>query len=289
MRLRILGCLLGVWLLVVGSAGAQKKTDILARVGPYTLTKADFEKEVESNAQLKALITVRPELKKILIKRWVEVALLALGAKAEGLLKDPEVQAQIEDQTRLILAQNYYERKVLRNLKVTEREIQEYYLKHKKDYTLPERIQARHILIRFPEKGDPEAEKAALKKIQEIRKKILEGADFGEMARKYSEDPGTKDQGGDLGLFARGQMIPEFEEAVFKLKVGELSAPIKTRFGYHLVKVEAKVPAQVEPYAKVKEKVKADLLEAKKAKRIAELLAKLRQKYPVEMYPENLP
>ncbi|OAQ21721.1 peptidylprolyl isomerase [Thermosulfurimonas dismutans] len=276
-------------LLFLSGIAWSKDAQVIAKVGPYSLTKADFEKELEKNSRLKALLAMRPELKQVLVKRWVEVTLLALAGEDEGLLKDPEVKAQIEEQTRMILAQNYYERKVLKNLKVSERELQEYYLKHKKDYRVPERVKARHILIRVPEKAGPEAQKAALKKAEDLRQKILAGADFSEIARKYSEDPGTKDKGGDLGFFARGQMIPEFEEAVFKLKVGEISPPIKTRFGYHLVQVEAKVPAQEQPYEKVKDQVRQDLLEAKKTERIKALMTKLSKKYPVEIYTENLP
>ncbi len=280
----VTGCIL----LLLG-AGVRAQEGLIAKVGPYTLTQEDFKKELEANAQLKALLQVRPDLKKLLVDRWVEVTLLALGGKKEGLLKDPEVQAQIEEQTRMILAQYYFQRKVLKDLKVSERELQEYYLKHKTDYELPERVQARHILVRFPAHAQPEQEKEALKKIEEIRKKIAAGADFAEMARKYSEDPGTKEKGGDLGLFARGQMVPEFEEAVFKLKVGELSSPIRTRFGYHLVKVEAKVPAQSQPFEKVKNQVRQDLLEAKRKEKLQALLKKLQKEYPVEVHPENLP
>ncbi|WP_168719286.1 peptidylprolyl isomerase [Thermosulfurimonas marina] len=279
-----------LWLLFLWAAPLSAKDNpVVAKVGPYTLTRADFEREVEGNPQLKALITVKPEMKKILLERWVEVNLLALGGKEAGLEKDPEVRAQIEEQIRLILAQNFYRKKVLSGLKVTEGEAQQYYLKHKKDYSLPERIQARHILIRVPEKASPKEEAAARAQIEKIRRQILAGADFAKMARQYSQDPGTKEKGGDLGLFSRGQMIPEFEEAVFKLKVGELSPPIRTRFGYHLVRVEARVPAQVQPYEKVKEQVKKDLLEEKKTERLSALLSRLRKKYPVELHPENLP
>ncbi|RUM87017.1 MAG: hypothetical protein DSZ24_07170 [Thermodesulfatator sp.] len=287
MSTKLWGALI-VFFLWAGPLPAQKAA-VVARVGPYTLTRAEFQREMEANPQLKALLTAKPQMKRILLERWVEVNLLALAGKEAGLAKDPQVQAQIEEQVRMILAQNFYLRKVLAGLKVTDKEAREYYLKHQKAYTQPEQIQARHILIRLPQKASKKEEAQARAKIEKIRKQILAGADFAEMARKYSEDPGTKNRGGELGLFTRGQMIPEFEKEVFKLKVGELSPPIRTRFGYHLVQVEARVPAHVEPYAKVKEQVKKDLLEKKKAERLSALLAQLRKKYPVELHPENLP
>ncbi len=287
MSKRFLWVMVLFWFMV--SPLRAEKSPLIARVGPYTLTRADFEKEIENNANLKALLSLKPEMKSMLVERWVEITLLGLAGKEAGLEKDPEVKAEIEEQVRMILARHYFERRVLKDLKVSESEAQQYYLAHRKDYRLPERIQARHILIRIPEGAGPKDEAAALKKAKEIRKKLLAGADFSEMARKYSEDPGTKDRGGELGLFARGQMIPEFEEAVFKLKVGEISPPIKTRFGYHLVKVEARVPAQIQPYEKVKKQVIQDLMEAKKQKRLSALLKELKKKYPVEVHPENLP
>ena len=285
---RLSGLCLSIFLFFGGVAWSEE-SQVIAKVGPYTLSKADFEKEMERNPQLKVLLTLKPEIKEVLVKRWVEVTLLALAGEEEGLLKDPEVKAQIEEQTRMILAQNYYERKVLKGLKVSDSDLQKYYMKHKKEYRTPERVKARHILIQVPEKADPEVQKAALKKAEDLRRKLLAGADFSELARKYSEDPGTRDKGGDLGFFSRGQMVSEFEEAVFKLKVGEISPPIKTRFGYHLVQVEAKIPSQEQPYEEVKDRVRQDLLEAKKAQRMEALMAELRQKYPVKIRMENLP
>lgn len=285
---RLSGLCLSIFLLFGGVAWSEE-AQVIAKVGPYILSKADFEKEMERNPQLKVLLSLKPEIKEVLVKRWVEVTLLALAGEEEGLLKDPEVKAQIEEQTRMILAQNYYERKVLRGLKVSDSDLQQYYLKHKKEYRIPERVKARHILIRVPEKADSKAQKAALKKAEDLRRKLLAGADFSELARKYSEDPGTRDKGGDLGFFSRGQMVPEFEEVVFKLKVGEISPPIKTRFGYHLVRVEAKIPSREQTYEEVKDRVRQDLLEAKKAQRMEALMAELRRKYPVEIRMENLP
>jgi len=278
-----------VLLVLISFPVRAEKSSVIAKVGPYTLTRADFERELENNAQLKALLALKPGMKKVLVERWVEVTLLSLAGKEAGLEKDPQVRKEIEEQTRMILARHYYEREVLRGLRVSEKEAQEYYLSHRRDYKIPERIKVRHILIRVPEGADEKTEKKALSRAQEIRKKLLSGADFGELARRYSEDPGTKDRGGDLGLFSRGQMIPEFEEAVFKLKVGKISSPIRTRFGYHIVRVEAKIPAEIPPYAKVKERVVQDLLEAKKEKKLSALLRELKKKYPVEVHTENLP
>lgn len=123
-------------------------------------------------------------------------------------------------------------------------EVQKYYDAHKAEF---ERVKASHILIRA--QGSPLpvrpgqkdlSEADALAKAQEIRKKIEGGANFAELARAESDDTTSGPLGGDLGSFGRNQMVPPFEEAAFAMKAGELSQPVKTPFGYHVIKVEAK-------------------------------------------------
>ncbi len=117
-----------------------------------------------------------------------------------------------------------------RKAEVTEDQIQQ----EMADVPSEEQVHARHILIRF---GDDEA--AARKKAENILKQIRAGADFAEMARKYSEDTGTASKGGDLGFFGRGQMVPEFENAAFSLKPGEVSGIVRSQFGFHIIQTLA--------------------------------------------------
>ena len=84
---------------------------------------------------------------------------------------------------------------------------------------------------------NPKQEKAALKKAKKLRKKLVRGADFGSLARKHSDDPGSAMAGGELGLVSWGQFVPEYEEAVTQLETGELSEPVRTPFGYHLIQL----------------------------------------------------
>ncbi len=110
--------------------------------------------------------------------------------------------------------------------------------------TTEEQVNARHILIRFPEvsegKTQEQAEAEALAKIQEIRKRIEGGENFEDVAKQVSDDTSNKEQGGDLGWFGRGRMVKEFEDAAFALEPGKLSEPVKTSFGYHLILVTEK-------------------------------------------------
>jgi parvulin-like peptidyl-prolyl isomerase len=114
--------------------------------------------------------------------------------------------------------------------------------------TTEAQVHARHILIRFPEvseeKTQEQAEAEALARIQEIRRRIEAGESFADVAKAVSEDPGSKENGGDLGWFGRGRMVSEFEEAAFALEPGQISEPVKTAFGYHLIQVLEKDPAR---------------------------------------------
>ncbi len=129
---------------------------------------------------------------------------------------------------------------------------------NKARYEQKEEVRAQHILI--PAKaGDATAEAAALKKINEIKAESAK-EDFGKLATKFSEDPGSKAQKGDLGFFGRGRMVKEFDEVAFNLKPGQISDPVKTSFGYHLIKVNEKHEAKVASFDTVKDQVAKNLL-----------------------------
>ena len=122
--------------------------------------------------------------------------------------------------------------------------VKDYYTSHKSEFSPPERAKVRHILIRAPA-GDVEAEKAALTKIEEIAKRAQK-EDFGKLASKVSEDPGSKEKAGVIDYFAKGAMVPEFEEVAFTAPINEISRPVKTQFGYHLIQVLDRKPASEE-------------------------------------------
>jgi peptidyl-prolyl cis-trans isomerase D len=122
--------------------------------------------------------------------------------------------------------------------KVSDAEVEKAYTENIKEYETPRQLAARHILVRVGETGGSEAEDRARNKIAEVIKRAKAGEDFAKLAREVSEDPGSKDKGGDLGLVSEGTMVPDFEKALFALKKGELTAePVRTPFGFHAIKV----------------------------------------------------
>lgn len=139
---------------------------------------------------------------------------------------------------------------------------QENFEANKASYEQKEEVHAEHILI-AAKQGDPASQAAALKKIEEIRKEA-DKEDFGKLAAKYSEDPGSKVKKGDLGFFERGRMVKEFEDVAFSLPVGKVSEPVRTPFGYHLIKVVEKKEAKPANFDALKIKVAQNLLAREK-------------------------
>jgi peptidyl-prolyl cis-trans isomerase D len=137
-----------------------------------------------------------------------------------------------------------------------------------------EERRASHILIKLPQGADAQAEQAAMSKAQELRAKLLAGADFATLARKNSEDPGSAAQGGDLGFVGRGALAKEFEQTLFALKKsGELSAPVRTSYGLHLIKLTGVKTPAVAP-ATTRTKVEAEIRARKAEERFFELSEK---------------
>jgi len=135
--------------------------------------------------------------------------------------------------------------------------IRKAYDTRRSEFNQPEQVRARHILIKAPE-GDTKARAAARKRILAIRKKIVDGADFGDVARQESEDS-SKTKGGELGFFPRGRMVKPFEDVAFGLEPGVLSGVVETRYGFHLIQVEEKRPAQVVPFEEASERLAREL------------------------------
>ena len=151
-------------------------------------------------------------------------------------------------------------------VKVSDTEAKNYYEKNKDKYTQKEQVRAKHILISPTAKKISDAE--ALKLAEKIYNQLKKGADFDKLAKKYSDDPGSKDKGGDVGFFPRGRMVKPFEDTAFSLKVGQISKPVKTRYGYHIIKVIAKKQAKTSTFEEVKDEIKG-ILKSKKMEDMA--------------------
>ncbi|MGD0801562.1 MAG: peptidylprolyl isomerase [Terracidiphilus sp.] len=127
----------------------------------------------------------------------------------------------------------------------SQQEIQQYFNVHKDDYSVPEQARARHILVKLAPNADAKTDAAAKAKADTLLKQIQNGANFAELAAKNSDDPGSKDKGGELGFARRGMMVPEFDTAIFSQKIGDTKI-VKSQFGYHIIQVEERQAAHAQ-------------------------------------------
>jgi peptidyl-prolyl cis-trans isomerase D len=144
----------------------------------------------------------------------------------------------------------------------TQQEIEAYYNAHKSEYSVPEQAKSRHILIKLEPNADPKAVAAAQAKAQDVMKQLQNGGNWADLAKKYSDDPGSKDSGGELGFAKRGQMVPEFDTAIFTQKIGDIKM-VKSQYGFHIIQVEDRTPAHAQSLAEVLPTIQATLLRQK--------------------------
>lgn len=168
------------------------------------------------------------------------------------------------------------------DISVTPDDIGAYYRANLDQFAVPEAVHAHHILLAINPGASQADKNAVLKRAQGLIKQLRDGADFAALAKANSDDPGTKDQGGDLGTFPRGEMIQAFEDAAFNARRGEIVGPISTEFGVHILRVDEKIPArklsllEVENDQQISTSIKAGLLKQKVQARLDAEIAKLR-------------
>ncbi len=194
-----------------------------------------------------------------------------------------QFKAELRRQIELEILEGKLKEDVVGELSPTDEELKDYFKQNESKYSKPERVRARHILIKVAQDA-PEAEVAeARKKIEEIKKQLDAGGDFAELAKKYSQDEGSAQLGGDLGFFERGRMVKEFEEAAFALKPGEMSDIIRSPFGFHIIKLEEREEGENKKFEDVKEQVKNDWSDEQKRKRFEDWLKDVKDRAKIEI------
>lgn len=229
------------------TATAGDPDPVVITAGTVTIRKSEFEAALKTLPAEYQSFAQGPGRKQF-ADDYLRMRLLATeGAKA-GLQNDPEVVNQLNLMRENLVATAEL-KKIDSGITVTDAEVQKAYAAGAKQY---EQVKARHILI--APKGSAAAQPGkkeltddeAKAKADDLRKQIVGGASFDDLAKKESDDVGSGARGGDLGSFGRGQMVPEFEQAAFNAKVGDVTPVVKTQFGYHIIKVEAHDSAPLE-------------------------------------------
>lgn len=243
---------------------------VLATVGGLAITDKDVDELLMSLGQ-RGQAYNNPEGRKIALNQVIGNKLLLLDAKRNLYEAEAAFREQLNRLKDSLLI-SYAGEKVLSAVTVTEAEAKEYYEANKEKFVTGETVNASHILVDTEEKAI------------EIYEEISSGKkSFEDAAKEYSSCPSSQ-SGGNLGDFGRGQMVPEFDTAVFDMEVGEITdKPVKTQFGYHLIKLNAKNEAKEADYSEISEEIKAALLGEKRRKAYESKINQLKIMYPVDM------
>jgi peptidyl-prolyl cis-trans isomerase C len=231
---------------VTPPAPALPPNRVVLQVGDVTLTAGQLEQILEAYPEAQRVYVNGPGRPQF-IEQLIRVLMLSQEGKRRKLDQTDRYRNQLTFSAAGILT-THTEEDIRKKIKIDDSMLQDYLKAHPLEYM---QLRARHILIRMQgsslplEPGQKELTgEEALAKAQEIRAKIVAGADFAEVAKAESNDPSTNTKGGDLGFFKRGQLPPSIEEAAFALKPGEISQPVKTSMGYIVVKVEENKPVK---------------------------------------------
>ncbi len=236
---------------VTQAALAQDK--VMATVDGKKITEADIRfAEFEIGGDLGNLPPATK--RRVLVEYMIENQLFADAAEKDKLSSGPAFEERLTYWRRRALRDTFFDKSVKGD--VSDGVAKAFYEDQIKGMKPEEEVQARHILVDTEEKA------------KEIADKVAKGGDFAALAKENSKDPGSKDDGGMLGYFGRGQMVPAFEEAAYRLKKGEVSSPVKSQFGFHIIKLEDRREKKLPTFDEVKDRILNSMIQ-KKAQDVA--------------------
>ena len=236
---------------------------VLARIGADTIRQSDFELFLnttltdQQRMQLQFVEGAREQY----LTRYLEFKALAAKARKEGFAKKPEHAKKLAIMDMQLLIQALMDRDgpaLQAKLAITDADVKAFFDAHPEKFVTPEMFSARHILIGTKKVGDqqPLTDDEAKAKAAKVLAEIKAGKPFADAAKEYSDDPGSKDNGGLYEDTAFGKFVPEFEQAVRSQEVGKVGEPVKTMFGYHLIQVEKLSPAAAQTFEAAKDAAK---------------------------------
>lgn len=259
-------------------------------------TDPDRSAKLKSTEGRKRDVLEQLIIRKLLTQRADEMGIDALDSQVEQRIRQTEIQYKggkflddylrvrgmtredyVADVRETIKVENLLNQEVYDEIIVEPDEVKDYYDAHPDEFLVPEQIRGRHILIKVAPEATEDQRKEALAAIQSAAKRIRKGEPFEEVARAVSQEPAAV-RGGDMGYFSRHQMKPEFAKVAFSLDVGEVSEVFETEFGYHLIKVEDRLPPTPLSFEAVKPKVEEYVRKKKQQEAAAEYIEQLRDK-----------
>ena len=279
------------WIIVIGllvfwvTAVQAEEKEVVAKVDGKVITKAEFQQLLKRRG---GEVPLDKKMEIDLLNNLVQTIALGDAARGKGLDKRKDVQEIVKLNTDSVLANILIKEEVLDKISVSDEQAKNYYEKHLAQFKIPEKARVRHIMIKADKSATDDVKKKAREKAEEVLKKIKAGEDFAKLAMDYSDDPGSKAKGGDLGFFEKGKMFKTFDEAAFKLNPGEVSDIVETPYGYHIIKMGEKKEKEIQPYESVKDRVMTMAKDEIKAEKMKEYLSQVMKQADIKIFSEVL-
>ncbi|HEY4485341.1 MAG TPA: peptidylprolyl isomerase [Nitrospiria bacterium] len=246
------------------SNGGASPDTVLARVNNTSITEKEFKRKWSALSDSARRVYSDAAGKKDFLDELIQRELLLQKARALKLDKDPAYLDHVEGFGQRLLLQSVIQETVEKSIDATDAEIADYFQTHRAEFPAVEELQASHILTA----GEPEARR--------LRDRIRGGEDFRELARLHSLDAQTRNNGGSLGAVRRGRLVPEFERAAFALKSGQVSEPVRTAYGYHIIRVDSRRRFTPKDPADVRDELRRAVMGKKETSAFQALIRSLR-------------
>lgn len=263
-------CIIACFAMALVGCGKKKNLEdmVLVHMGNKTMTLGQFNDRIDKLPSYYRTV-VEKNKKRYLDEVIMEMLLYEEGVR-KGFDRDKEVTDLVRQAKKKIVITKLISQEIEGKIKVDENDIRGYYDEHKDDFKTPEMYRASHILV------------GTEKEAQDIESELAKGGNFAQLAAAHSIDA-TSSRGGDVGYFKLGQIIPDFEKACLRLKVGETSGIIHSQFGYHIVRLTDKKEPSIEPYDKVRPLIEAELEKKNRAELFDNLVLDMKEKYGVKI------
>ncbi len=246
----------------------NNKEKVLAMAAGHEITQGELDNLIANYPPEQQIYLSDPKAKDEVLDQLIAFHLFARMAEEEKIRETEAYQTMIE-KMKVELASHMAATSVVEHITVSPQEERAFYEENKAQFVQGAKVSARHILVDTMEQARQAAEE------------IAGGKAFADAAREYSTCP-SKDRGGDLGYFTRGQMVPEFEKAAFEAEIGKVVGPVQTQFGYHLILVEDKKERAEVSFEQVQGQIHDQLIQSRQQKAYSEKVEELKKKYGVE-------
>jgi foldase protein PrsA len=260
----------------------------VASVNGQKISRADLDHKLESSPAARQTLTqmVQQDLidqyasnNKVTVsqaeidKKEADIKAKYPAGQFEQILKQQGLTEQ--DVQNILRQQIVLEKAVAPQVHISDADVKSYFDKNHATFDKPEQVRARHILV------------ADAATANTVLAKLKAGGSWDALAKQYSTDPSSKDKGGELGFFGKGQMVPAFQDAAFNAKVGQIVGPVKSPFGYHVIQVEEKKPATKASFASTKDQIKQQLTQQQQAQQVPVFLQSLRSTAKIDVYDDR--